>query len=409
MKSILKIIIILLVLGLIGYGTYWFFSQREAGAPSPFSDGVSVGDFFPFGTGSNIATGTPTTGDTTLVQNTGTPIPTASLRLWQISSEPQSGAIAYTASNTPIVRYVDKATGNIFESKLTLTGSNRISNTTIPKVYDSLWQKDGMALVMRYLSSDRETIKSVYGKLTSGTPTAEGSFRELKTSFLPDNIQSFSVEPTSGTLAYLTTNDTGSRVFVSTATNPKQIYDSVIKDFSISWVNKTTLALSSKPSATTAGQFYFLRSDNSLLSRVLSGPLGLLALANPAATQVIYSESTNTGFKTSLFDTKTGAINTLTISTLADKCVWSSKTTSVFCAVPKLIPSGQYPDSWYQGKVSFDDSIWQIDTLTGTTKLIIDPETLDHHLDAVNLMLDTNEQYIVFTNKKDSSLWGLKI
>ncbi|HLP44030.1 MAG TPA: hypothetical protein VK145_02015 [Candidatus Nanoarchaeia archaeon] len=411
MKTIFKILIILIVLCLIAFGVFWFFGQRGAGDESPFSDGVSIGDFFPFGTTGNTPTDNPPPGDTTPNTTSTGNVATQPARFWQISSEPQSGAIAFIATGTPYVRYTDKATGNVFESKLTLTGSTRISNTTVPKVYESLWQNNGKMLVMRYLTSDRETIKSIVGTLTkmATSSSEEIAFQEVKTSFLPDNIQSLSVEPTTGAIAYLVTNDTGGRVFVATAQTPKQVYESAVKDFNLGWVNKTTIALNSKPSSVTPGQFYFLKSDTGALSRVLSGLTGLSAIANASSSQVIYSESTNGGFQTSMFDIKTGAASPLTIKTLADKCVWSAKRSLVYCGVPKSPSSGRYPDDWYQGRVSFDDAIWQIDTVSGTTKLLIDPETVGVSIDATNLSLDPNEQYVILTNKKDSRLWGLKI
>ncbi len=409
MKTLTKILIILLILGIVGYGVYWYFSKKESGTTNPFSDGISIGDFFPFGTGGNVVV------DNTPQNNTGnTPTdnqsPVTPPQLWQISSEPQSGAVVFSASSTPFVRFVDKATGNIIESNLTFTGTKRISNTTIPKIYRTAWQNDGKSLVMQYLGTDKETVRTVSAKLGATASSSEGSFRELKTTFLPEGIANVSIDPQTNTLAYLSESQAGSKVFVSTAKGPKQIFDSIIKDFTISWVNKNTIALMSKPSAVASGQFYFLKSDNGVLSRVVSGPFGLTALANPSATQVFYSEITQSGLKTNTFDIKTGATNPLNLKTFADKCVWSNKTATIlYCAVPRNLPGGTYPDDWYMGKVNFDDNIWQIDTLSGTTKLVFDPNTTNTHLDAINLALDPTEHYLVFTNKTDSKLWGLKI
>lgn len=410
MKTLFRILIILIVLGLIGYGAYWFFSQKESGVQNPFKDGMNVGDFFPFGTGGNN-TNTSPTGNTSTTSNVIPNNPTTPPKLWQISSEPQSGAVVFNASGTPTVRFVDKTTGNIFESKLTLTGSKRISNTTVPKVYDALWQKNGTMLALQYLGSDEKTIKTLTGKLsgtTSKSPEGE-NLEGLKTSFLPDNIQSLSVEPNTGTLVYLMNSPSGSRVLVSTATSPKQIFDSAIKDFAVSWVNKATIALMSKPSALARGQLYFLKADNGLLTRVMSGPVGLSTASNQTGTQILYSESSGSAFNTNILDVKTGNVSQLTLQTLAEKCVWSEKNPYVYCAVPKSVTEARYPDDWYQGKINFEDNIWQINTLTGTTKLLIDSNQQKASFDAINLSLDPEEKYIVFTNKTDSELWGLKI
>ncbi len=410
MKTFLRISIILIILGLIGYGAYWFFSQKESGQQNPFSDGVSIGDLFPFGTSGDNSDIQPS-GNTGNTSNPVPNIPTTPPKLWQISSEPQSGAVVFNASGTPTVRYVDKTTGNVFESKLTLTGSKRISNTTVPKVYEAIWQKDGKTLTLQYLANDEETIKTVTGKFTPiTTRSLEGEMlEELRTSFLPDNIQSITTNPQEGTLAYITTNPNGSRILISTATNPKQIFESVIKDFTISWINKDTIALMTKPSALASGQLYFLKTNNGLLSRIMGGPTGLSAISNQTGTQILYSESTNGGFKTSVLNIKNGEVNELSLQTLAEKCVWSAKNTYIYCAIPRTITNARYPDDWYQGRVNFEDSIWQIDTLTGANKLLVDTVQQKNSLDAINLNLDPEEKYIIFTNKTDSKLWGLKI
>jgi hypothetical protein len=111
-----------------------------------------------------------------------------------------------------------------------------------------------------------------------------------------------------------------------------------------------------------------------------------------------------------LFDTKTGGEITAPFKTIPDKCVWSSTTPYVYCATPKTIPSAQYPDAWYQGKVSFNDTLWRMNTATGATEFLIDPSiTTEMEFDATHLILDPTETYVLFTNKKDAQLWGLRI
>lgn len=429
-KKIFKIITVLIILLAIGFVTYWFFDRQQGGDGLPKNDGsFSFSNFFPFGNSNDGAPATTTTIGVSGTNGQNYAIPTAPPRLWQISNEPQSGAVVFNASNTPLVRFVDKATGNIFESSLHLLGLRRISNTTIPKVYEALWQSNGDALVLRYLGDDNETIKSVYGKLASSTPLsgenanesespAEKSLRELRTVFLPENITSISVNPSTGVFAYVAEYPNKSAVFItdSFAGKLRQIFESEIRDFSVRLVNNTTSGLTSKPSAVADGQFYFLKTDSGRLERVMGGQRGLTAVANSAGTKIFYSESKNNSFASGLFNPKTGEKTSTPFTSLPDKCVWSNKNFYLYCAVPKSIPSGKYPDYWYQGRVSFDDTLWRIDAATGATEFLIDPAAIvsasaDNRMeiDAINLILDPNEEYLVFTNKKDSMLWGLKI
>ena len=76
------------------------------------------------------------------------------------------------------------------------------------------------------------------------------------------------------------------------------------------------------------------------------------------------------------------------------------------CGIPQRIPGGQYPDSWYQGLVSFRDVIWKIDTTTNTTSLILTPEP---SFDIIKPQLSPDRSYLYFINKSDQTLWSYRI
>ena len=104
-------------------------------------------------------------------------------------------------------------------------------------------------------------------------------------------------------------------------------------------------------------------------------------------------------------------INAHVLKTLPEKCVWGAGSEVVYCAVPKSINQGEYPDSWYQGEISFSDAIWKIDVASGSTTMISDPTTVPggEDVDAIKLSLDQNQNYLFFVNKKDSYLWELSL
>jgi len=415
--KILKIIVVLIVLLAIALGVYWFFVQKNNGTGDTMFSNLSVGDIFPFGQGTVDA---PVTTPTPIVTNPNdtnpTGIPVIPPSLWQISTQPQSGAIAFNASGTPTVRYIDKATGNAFESALRLVGTNRITNTTIPKVYEALWQPQGSAVILRFLIDDNETIRSAFGKLvtTSATSTTEESstLKELSVSFLADNITNLSVDPATGAVAYVSKNPAGAKVYVTTSTvsSPKQIFESEIRDISVSWVNSSTLALSTKPSESTPGQFYFLNTTSGKLQRVIGELNGLTALSNSNGTDLVYSWVTGNSTNSALYNTKTGQQTSLRTALIPEKCVFAKKSSNLFCANPKSTPSKILDEDWYKGKISFNDSFWKINTTTGAIELMNDPKIVaGTEIDAINLMLDPNEEHLIFTNKKDSHLWALKV
>jgi hypothetical protein len=79
--------------------------------------------------------------------------------------------------------------------------------------------------------------------------------------------------------------------------------------------------------------------------------------------------------------------------------------------VPKSIDTGSYPDTWYQGEVSFRDQIWKIDLKTGNGTMLVDPITISNgeEIDGTKLMMDDGENYLFFVNKKDSFLWEFSL
>ncbi|MBU0998803.1 hypothetical protein KKG24_00625, partial [Patescibacteria group bacterium] len=83
---------------------------------------------------------------------------------------------------------------------------------------------------------------------------------------------------------------------------------------------------------------------------------------------------------------------------------------AIYCGVPKSITNNRYPDTWYQGEVSFSDQIWKIDIKTESATLLLDPITISgEDIDSIKLMLDSNENYLFFINKKDSFLWEFNL
>lgn len=415
-KTIFKFLIIIILLLAVGLGIYWFLDRQQGGNGNIISNSnFNVGDFFPFGnggdTGGSITNPTPTgpTNDTPQV-------PTTPPRLWQISIEPQSGAIASTSPETTFVRFIDKATGNVFESSLFVTGIKRLTNTTVPKVYEAMWQPKADSVVLRYLDERSGVVKTALGRLApmdsigsaTSTEATELGLMELQASFLPDRISSLSVNPKTGALAYVVQNTTGAKIFVS-GTAPIQIFESAINDIAVAWAGNS-VAIQTKPSATAQGYLYFVKTTASPLERVVGGRFGLTTLPSPDGTKVFYSNSTTNSIESSLLTVATGATTELSNPTLADKCVWSKDSVYLYCAVPDPIPSGAHPDHWYQGKISFNDTFWRINTNTVTTEFIIDPsDSTEIDIDAVDLQLDPKEDYLIFTNKIDSSLWGLRI
>ena len=315
----------------------------------------------------------------------------------------------------PALRYVDRATGNIYQTFADKIEEKQFSTTIIPKVYEAFFGNKGQSVVMRYLKSDAKTIITFVGTLPKevfGGDTAGGN--EIKGTFLPENIKDLSLSSDSNNIFYmfLSGNNLGDGVIGTTFNllNVKkiQVFDSPFTEWLSSFPNNKMITFTTKPSSQIPGYMYTMDPSNKNYNfhKMLGGINGLTTLISPNGKLVLYS---NDNLSLNIYHTDTKVSDTLGVKTLAEKCVWNKTSDVVYCGVPKSIENSQYPDSWYQGEVSFGDQIWKINIKTGNTTMIADPVTINggEDIDSTKLALDDGENYLFFVNKKDSFLWEL--
>ncbi len=430
MKKILTILVVLLVLAALGVGAYWYFDQQQRGDTG---EGVtSIGDLFPFGRAPEATPGT----SAPVVAAPNTPASEQNMvqreRLWKISRDPQSGAGIFARGGEMFVRFVDTATGNVYENKLGETRLTRISNTTVPKIREALWAPKGDVLIARYTNT-ADAIQTLHAKILPPKTTSQATARatstatttvattdneniqELQGTFLSPNILSLALFAPKERLLYIAENTNGSAVgFVSNldGTKPVRLFESPIREWNVSWPVEGSAVITTKASAQAPGFSYLLNTKTGTMQRLLGGIRGLSVLPSADLTHVVYSESTSGGINLSSFDPKTGTRKSLA-RTLTEKCTWLSGGVDVACAIPTTFPAGEYPDDWYKGKTTFSDTFSRIDTENGRLSSLIDAQAIknitEEQIDAVHLLVDQNGQFLVFTNKRDGSLWGFRL
>lgn len=317
----------------------------------------------------------------------------------------------------PALRYVDKATGNIYQTFSDKIDERKFSSTIIPKVYEAYFGNQGGSVVMRYLKPDDRTIETFVGTLPKevlGGDTTGNN--EVKGSFLPDNVKDLSVSPDNSKIFYLFTSrnsldgsDTMTGTILNLLNNKKtQIFNSPFTEWLSVWPTSNIITLSTKPSANIPGYMYSIDGVGKNLTEVLGNTNGLTTLSSPNGKLILYSDN-NLSLNIYHPDTKTS--DSLGAKTLSEKCVWGKMSDVVYCAVPKSIESGGYPDNWYQGEVSFRDQLWKIDIKTKNATLLLDPTTVvgGEEIDGIKLALDEGGNYLFFVNKKDSFLWKMNL
>jgi hypothetical protein len=312
----------------------------------------------------------------------------------------------------PALRYVARATGNIYETFADTIAENQFSSTVIPKVYDAYFGNKGQSVAMRYLDTDGKTIETFLGVLPKESLSANPStINQITGSLLPKNIEDISISPDSSNMFYLF--DSGNDLIGTTLNflnNKKiQIFDSPFTEWLSGWPNSKTITLTTKPSSTVPGYMYEINSaDGKNFNQVWGEVNGLTTLTSPDGKLVLYGDG---NLNLSVYNISTNTSTLLGVKTLPEKCVWGSASDAVYCAVPKSIPAGQYPDAWYQGEVSFSDQIWRVAIKTGNSTMLVDPLTISggEDVDGIKLALDPSANYLFFVNKKDSYLWEFNL
>jgi hypothetical protein len=312
----------------------------------------------------------------------------------------------------PSLRYVARATGNIYESFADKIEERQFSGTIIPKVYEAYFGNKGTSVIMRYLKTDNQTIETFLGTLPKEYLGADTTtVNNVTGSFLPENIEDVSLSPDTANVFYLfNIGDNMAGATINLTTNKKtQIFNSPFTEWLPSWSNAKIITLTTKPASGIPGYMYRIDATTGKnLTEIFGGINGLTTLPSPDGKLVLYSDDSLSLYVYHL-DTKVSDL--LGVKTLPEKCVWGNASDIIYCAIPKSIIAGAYPDSWYQGEVSFSDQFWKIDIKNGNTTMLLDPTTVigGSDIDGIKLALDAGENYLFFVNKKDSFLWEFSL
>jgi hypothetical protein len=443
-RKISYTIIIVLVLAILGGFAYFFFYLNKPAPQGGATSGQSP--FSPFSSGGGGAIGnqgsnTNGVSGTSTIANNGQLYQFPKVR--EIWPTPIGGFVASTTASSTFVRFVDRGTGYVYDMNTASATPANISNTTVPLVYESYWNSNGMSGIFRYIKEGSDDITNFYVQLRStatttnnqkpiinnqtGTSTATTSNQiappapiisqtpyVLRGTYFPGNIISAAVSP-KGNQLFTVENVNGNGVgFISNfdGSGSSQIFSTPMDQINAFWPTAGTLMLSTKASASSDGYLYSINVKTGAVNEVLGGVLGLSVLPNPTAQIVLYSDLSSSGnLVSSLYNIKTASSQDLPFVTLADKCVWSKRNpVDLFCAVPTSAPNGGYPDAWYKGTASTIDRIWEVDTDTGAVHLVSDlTQDAKASIDAEWLALDPSERFLYFMNKKDLSLWSVDL
>ncbi len=423
----------LIFFGFIFWYFIWPFLNLDSSEYNDTNPERRPFSFFPFGRGDsqNTAVNTENPGEqTNQIDNEQGPTTTTdnedgnqnSLpRFRQITFVPTAGAVTlketikdnsiFEQNKTPrtIIRYMEAETGHVYDTFAETPLYERIANTTIPRVQEALWI-DSDSVIVRYDDSSNATLRTFSANLTprdASSSTVESNAFRLAGTFLPNNIRSISINKT-GELVYTSVSD-GRFSLIKTDSFGEEktaLYSSPITEWKPDWSGRTEkLTLTQYPSAVSYGISLEIDPETQISRPFVSGRRGLDVLMSPGGERSLVSYKTDEGISLFIRDAD-GTLRYTGFETFAEKCVWSSDSIFVFCAVPTERISANSPDDWYQGVESYSDDFVRIKTDDNTSRELFSPFAEGGYiLDAVEPRLSNDERFLYFLDKQDRFLW----
>lgn len=408
MKTILKILLIIVIIGTIGLFVFWYTSNKNKlpGDQKTFSQ--TVKDFVPLGNllkkektenqGIDLGTNQTTNEQRVIIDSP----------FVKISNRRVSSFIVLPKTpqdKDTFVEYIEQNSGLVYTKNTNDTMSEKMKTTsTAPQIGESFINSSGTGIIFRYARDDQKTIETYLG----GIPFSD-SPQKVSGQFLTQNIKGIALNPDKNQFASLIPVKDGVSVLTSdfSGGNKKTLIYTPFSDWIIEWPSNEMITLTTKASANIPGYAYQIVGGE--LYKVLGDINGLTTSVNKTAQVMLFSESNGFSIKLKQLNLLNNKVSETGLETLPEKCVWSKlKPTTVYCAVPNQINNGLYPDLWYKGQTVWKDSFWKLDLGNNIYNKLMDSSYYTEGLDAINLSLNEDEDELYFINKTDRTLWKIK-
>lgn len=294
------------------------------------------------------------------------------------------------------VRFFERNTGNLYEANFNGTELTRVSSSLLPQGLTSV--------------------------IWSPTKTHFGAFFEsAPNNFLYDFVSGLSTNisktiagaafaPQSPRIAYQDMQENESIITIATLTNTNQrvIFRGALPKTNFQWIQETRLSIVPFASGLIPGFVLTINPTSGAINQVIRDSHGLTALWSPNGKQFIYTKTDAFGHNLSLWlaDENGNDIKKLDIITLAEKCVWAKDNFVLFCSAPETWPSDALlPDDYYKGIVRGADMFLRVNTTTNAVSFVLEPTLVD----ATNLIIAPQEDYLFFINRYDGGLYSIKL
>lgn len=288
------------------------------------------------------------------------------------------------------IQYIDRTNGHINEYNVKTRQNTKISNATRTGVQIADFISGTLGHITQQLNSFDSILTRYYDADQNSVP-------------LDDNIYQIIAAPTTPYIyiGLKNANEYQGIIARPDGSNAKIIFRSPLREWWATWSGDKEVVIYSTPSYNSQGTAYAVNTATGAATKIISRVPGLEIIKNGTNTYISSQTQPN-----SLSTTLHTANKSVSLpATLADKCTFNTKSTLIYCAIPKSIPRGTYPDDWNAGAVHFSDNIVALDANTGAT---LATYTIDNeNIDARDLHLSTSEKVLGFINHRDNTGWAI--
>jgi len=281
-------------------------------------------------------------------------------------------------------------------------------------VIEPLSTSDLSGLVSVLWSPDRKKVIGVF-KNQGTTKKWFYDHSTKQSSLLPADAKEIAWSPDSKKIAYQYATSDGQYNNISVAdangANWRSIFQTRLENLKIEWPSPAKIYALSPPSSQQEGTIFAIDAATGASNKILSGVWGLEAKWSPDGQKFIYSASDQKGKNLKLFVASSDGTQPkeLPAATLAEKCVWSGDSQTIFCAVPQEISQYQiWPDDYISGNIIIKDDIYLIDTSTQKGTKIAQPDN-EQSFDAQNLVLSPQGDYLFFINRVSGLVYNVQL
>lgn len=322
------------------------------------------------------------------------------LKVNQLFNEPVT---ALFAQKDGVIKFYSLSDGALYQNLFSGGQTTKISGVKLNGVVSAEWSFDGSQSVVRLDSNGRSNYY-LYDYSTGETVNYD------------PNVSKIVFSPNQSNIAYLFYDPAKEEGNISiadaTAQNWKNIFSTVITDWSIDWPSENLISLLTLPSGLAQSALYIINPNTLDYELAISDLYGLTAKVSPDGKKVIYSYTDSKGenIKTSLSNIDGSDQKEMQFITLADKCVFTHDSKKIICGAITNYSDETLPDDYYMGMFKSNDAIIQYNTENSQTISVLPlSEAGPIPIDVSEPTLSPEEDYLFFINRWNGRPYSLPL